>query len=64
MGRDRLSGRGQVHWTEDKCRSSTLGRVLPYRGGTRGSSPGLKGAGPQGGGHGDQEQFPYQILAS
>ena len=36
------------------------GRVLPYRRGTRGSSPGLKGAGPQGGGHGDQEQWSFQ----
>ena len=62
MERDRLSGRGQYiaqNWAEDKCRISTLGRVLPYRRGTRGSSQGLKGAVPLGGGHGNQEQWSF-----
>ena len=48
-----------LNWTEDKCRQSGLWRVLPKRRGTRGTRPGLKGAGPQGGERGDQEQWVF-----
>ena len=53
-----------LNWTEGRCRTSGLWRILPrrrYRGGTR---PGLKGVGPQGGSRGDQEQwlFPHVRL--
>ena len=35
-----------LNWSEQQCRSSGLRRILPWRRGTRGSRPGLRGAGP------------------
>ena len=53
-----------LNWSEEKCRSSGLWRVLPKRRYSRGTRPGLKGVGPQGGTRGDQEQwvFPHVRL--
>ena len=53
-----------LNWSEEKCRSSGLKRVLPTRRYNMGSRPGLKGEGPQGGQRGDQEQwvFPHVRL--
>ena len=48
-----------LNWTENQCRSSGLWRVMPKRRKTRGTRPGLKGAGPQGGMRGDQEQWEF-----
>ena len=48
-----------LNWTEDQCRRSPLGRILPYRRHATGTRPGLKGVGPQGGGRGDQEQWVF-----
>ena len=48
-----------LNWSETQCRGSKLGRVLPYRRYVTGTRPGLKGAGPQGGLRGDQEQWCF-----
>ena len=48
-----------LNWTEDRCRQSELWRVLPKRRKNQGTRPGLKGAGPQGGVRGDQEQWVF-----
>ena len=48
-----------LNWSESQCRSSGLRRVLPKRRGTRGTRPGLRGVGPQGGERGDQEQWEF-----
>ena len=48
-----------LNWSEEKCRSSGLKRVLPTRRYNMGSRPGLKGEGPQGGQRGDQEQWVF-----
>ena len=55
-----------LNWTEQQCRTSKLWRILPRRRYTTGCRPGLKGAGPQGGARGDQEQwvFPNVRLSS
>ena len=55
-----------LNWSEQQCRTSKLARVLPRRRYTGGSRPGLRGAGPQGGARGDQEQwvFPHVRLSS
>ena len=45
-----------LNWSEEKCRSSKLARILPRRRKATGSHPGLRGARPQGAGRGDQEQ--------
>ena len=44
-----------LNWSEEKCRASGLWRILPKRRSNRGTRPGLRGDGPQGGGRGDQE---------
>ena len=53
-----------LDWSENECRSNGLRRILPRRRYTTGCRPGLRGAGPQGGQRGDQEQwvFPNVIL--
>ena len=51
-----------LNCTEAECRSSKLWRILPRRRGTRGTRPGLKGAGPQGGLRGDQEQWEFPMV--
>ena len=53
-----------LNWDQKTCNQSRLRRVLPVRKGKRGSRPGLKGAGPRGITHGDQEQcsFPEVTL--
>ena len=53
-----------LNWSEDECRRSGLGRILPRRRKSGGRRPGLRGAGPQGGVRGDQEQwiFPHVRL--
>ena len=53
-----------LNWSEDKCRSSGLWRILPHRRKNKGIRPGLRGEGPQGGSRGDQEQwvFPHVRL--
>ena len=48
-----------LNWSEVKCRTSKLRRVLPVRRGTRGSRPGMTGAGPSGPGTGDTEQWIF-----
>ena len=48
-----------LNWSEHQCRTSGLRRVLPTRRKTSGSRPGLRGAGPQGGQRGDQEQWVF-----
>ena len=48
-----------LNWTEAQCRASGLRRVLPRRRGATGTRPGLRGAGPQGGARGDQEQWEF-----
>ena len=45
--------------TEAECRMSSLNRVLPYRRGTRGTRPGVTGAGPKGKSRGDCEQWIF-----
>ena len=53
-----------LNWSEEKCRSSGLWRILPKRRHKNGTRPGLKGVGPQGGVRGDQDQwvFPHVRL--
>ena len=48
----------------EKCRASNLRRVLPWRRGTRGTRPGMKGSGPLCKIRGDTEQceFPQITL--
>ena len=48
-----------LNWSEEKCRSSGLWRILPKRRCSRGTRPGLRGEGPQGGNRGDQEQWVF-----
>ena len=48
-----------LNGTEQQCRASPLGRILPTRRKSRGTRPGLRGAGPQGGSRGDQEQWVF-----
>ena len=48
-----------LNWSEEKCRNSPLGRILPRRRKKGGSRPGLTGAGPQGAARGDQEQWQF-----
>ena len=48
-----------LYWTENQCRGSILGRVLPYRRHKGGTRPGLRGTGPQGAVRGDQEQWVW-----
>ena len=52
-----------LNWSEARCRSSPLGRILPWRRKTGGRRPGLTGCGPQGPGRGDTEQwvFPTRV---
>ena len=54
-----------LNWTEEKCRSSKLRRILPWRRKSNGSRPGVRGAGPKGPLVGDQEQwvFPRVVLS-
>ena len=54
-----------LNWTEEKCRSSRLRKVLPWRGKNQGSQPGVRGAGPKGPEVGDQEHwiFPRVVLS-
>ena len=54
-----------LNWSEDKCRTSTLRRVLPWRRSRRGTRPGIRGAGPKGPDSGDTEQwvFPHVVLS-
>ena len=48
-----------LNWSQAQCRSSKLRRVLPWRRGTRGTKPGIKGAGPRGKARGDTEQWIF-----
>ena len=48
-----------MNWDRVKCNQSTIRRVLPRRRGTKGTRPGIKGAGPRGGERGDQEQWEF-----
>ena len=48
-----------LNWSEDQCRRSMLGRILPKRRKAQGSRPGLRGEGPQGAERGDQEQWVF-----
>ena len=48
-----------LNWTERKCRSSPLWRILPRRRKKQGSRPGLTGEGPMGAVRGDQEQWEF-----
>ena len=48
-----------LNWSEEQGRGSPLWRLLPRRRCTRGSRPGLTGAGPQGAARGDQEQWQF-----
>ena len=41
------------------CRSSKLNRVLPWRRSTKGTRPGLTGAGPMGAGEDDEKQWKF-----
>ena len=45
-----------LNWDKETCARSSLRRILPVRRGKRGTRPGMKGAGPRGKIHGDQEQ--------
>ena len=49
-----------MNWTEEQCNKSKLRRVLPTKRGTRGSRPGVRGAGPSGPTRGDQEQWKFK----
>ena len=49
-----------LNWSEDQCRRSKLGRILPRRRKNQGSRPGLRGEGPLGAERGDQEQWVFQ----
>ena len=55
-----------LNWSEEECRRSELGRVLPRRRYVTGTRPGMTGAGPTGALRGDQEQwvFPHVKLTS
>ena len=48
-----------LNWTEQQCRRSELGRVLPRRRKKTGTRPGLTGTGPAGAQRGDQEQWEF-----
>ena len=51
-----------LNWTREECRSSSLRRILPQRRYTRGTRPGMKGAGPRGGTRGDCEQWIFPCV--
>ena len=53
-----------LNWTESRCRSSNLRKVLPWRRKNNGTRPGVRGVGPKGPMVGDTEQwvFPKVIL--
>ena len=53
-----------LNWNHEKCRASSLRRILPWRRKIRGSRPGMKGCGPRGKLRGDTEQwvFPRVVL--
>ena len=48
-----------LNWDKETCARSSLRRILPVRRGKRGTRPGMKGAGPRGKIHGDQEQWIF-----
>ena len=48
-----------LNWTEERCRSSKLRRVLPWRRKTQGNRPCVRGIGPKGPEVGDQEQWVF-----
>ena len=48
-----------LNWTEERCRSSKLRRVLPWRRKNQGCRPGVRGIGPKGPEVGDQEQWVF-----
>ena len=53
-----------LNWSEEKCKSSKLRRVLPWRRKNHGTRPGVRGIGPKGPVVGDTEQwiFPRVVL--
>ena len=54
-----------LNWTEERCRSSKLRKILPWRRKNHGSRPGVRGVGPKGPEVGDNEQwiFPKVVLS-
>ena len=48
-----------LNWSEARCRTSKLGRVLPWRRKKTGVRPGVTGIGPKGAERGDTEQWEF-----
>ena len=48
-----------LNWSGDKCRRSTLARILPVRRARTGVRPGVRGSGPMGAEPHDQEQWRF-----